>query len=484
MLRIVLASALISICAVSTAAASSGSFDFVSAPGLHPARISVTRRAAGLAAGYIFVAPIPIPSIPQKGRKPPPPKKLAGQAGPLIVDDHGNPIWEHPLPRGIGALNFRSQVYAGAPVLTWFQGTSSSQGVGHGEDEIFDSSYHLIAHVRAGNGLVADLHDFVITPAGTALLTAYKPVRMDLRPYGGPRSGLLYDTVVQEVDIKTHRVVFEWHPLTHVSLRESYTVPVKGMPWDPYHVNAIHIEPNGDLLISARNTWAAYSVSHSTGQINWRLGGKRSTFKLGGGARFAWQHDVTLQPDGTVSIFDNEAAPPVGRLSRGLILSLDLQNRVARIARTYTHPGVLAVSQGNIQLLPNGNVLAGWGASPFISEYSKSGNVLFDAHYPAPDESYRAFREPWVGHPTNPPDIAVKPGSAGKVRVYTSWNGATEVASWQVLSGANSTNLAVVASSPRQGFETAIAAPRQRYFAVRALNSGGQVLATSGVVKG
>ncbi|GAC1318008.1 MAG: hypothetical protein NVSMB25_06740 [Thermoleophilaceae bacterium] len=472
-----------------TTASAAGTFNFVSAPSLHPLKVSIARRASGLAPGFIFVAPIGTPPpLPAKGAKRPKTLrkvKLTGEYGPLIIDDHGNPVWEHPLGHGLQALNFRPQTLNGASVLTWWQGQLSAQGVGTGENVIVDSSYRPVATVRAGNRLGADLHDFVITPEGTALLTAYKPVRMDLRPYRGPRSGVVYDSVVQEVDIKTGRVLFEWHPLKSVSLRDSYTVPVKGMKWDPYHVNAVQLQPNGDLLISARNTWTAYSVSRKTGKIVWRLGGKHSSFKLGGASRFAWQHDVTLQPDGTtITLFDNEAAPPVRKLSRSLVLSLDMTRRIARIAHAYTHAGVLAGSQGSTQILPNGNVFVGWGAAPYISEFSQSGQLLFDARYPKPDESYRAFRLPWAGHPASPPAVAVRRASGAKTTVYASWNGATEVATWQVLAGPNAGSLSVVASSPRMGFETAISVSAdQPYFAARALNAAGQTLGTSPAVK-
>jgi hypothetical protein len=134
---------------------------------------------------------------------------------------------------------------------------------------------------------------------------------------------------------------------------------------------------------------------------------------------------------------------------------------------------------GSTQLLPNGNVLVGWGSRPFFSEYSRSGSVLLDAVLPGPDLTYRAFREPWIGTPSFPPSGAVRKVN-GKLLVYASWNGATQVAGWEVLAGPNARHLKRVADKPRSGFETTIRMRRTyRMFKVRALDARRRVLGTS-----
>jgi hypothetical protein len=134
---------------------------------------------------------------------------------------------------------------------------------------------------------------------------------------------------------------------------------------------------------------------------------------------------------------------------------------------------------GNTQTLPNGNVFVGWGSQPYFSEYDRSGQTLLDAVFPGPDLSYRATREQWAGLPLYPPAGAARQ-SAGKTTVYASWNGATQVASWRLLAGPSASQLTVLGTAPRYGFETAITVPRSyAKYQVQALDTRGQVIGAS-----
>ena len=143
-------------------------------------------------------------------------------------------------------------------------------------------------------------------------------------------------------------------------------------------------------------------------------------------------------------------------------------------------------TQGNVQLLPNGNVFVGWGSAPVLSEFSHDGDLLFGASFPPQGESYRAFRFPWKGRPQDAPVIAAEPGPGDEdeVKVYASWNGATEVATWQVLAGGGPGTLKALASAPRKGFETVITVKTtDPYVGVRALDASDEVLASSRAIK-
>jgi hypothetical protein len=444
-----------------------GTHRYLSRPDLHPPAMQITARRNGRAPGHLFVSPFLAP-----GHHPP----LRGQVGPTIFDDRGDLVWLSPSPRGSAAFNFRVQNYRGAPALTWWQGRLSFLGLGFGENVIADSSYHVVARVRAGNGYHADLHEFTVDQRDSAWVSIYVPV---LIHRGGRRVAVL-DSIVQRVDVPTGLVMFEWHSLGHIALSDSYVKPPKGpLPWDPFHVNSIEVDRSGNLLLSNRNTWAVYKVSGRTGGILWRLGGKRSSFRLSRHARFAWQHDAQQQPDGTITLFDDEAAPRAGHESRGITLALS--HHRARLVRSYINRRhLLAGSQGNMQLLPNGNTLIGWGAKPYLSEYSPDAkHLLFEARFPRGGESYRAYRFPWVGRPQTAPAVAARL-RGGKLTAYASWNGATEVASWRVSAGATPDALVAAAVEPRSGFETSISVSTAGpYVAVQALNAAGQVLGTS-----
>ena len=448
-----------------------GVMTFRSRPDLSPPTVEVTTHAHDTAPGYVFVAP----------------KKGVGQYGPMILDDSGQLVWFRPLrDKDEYAMDFKVQSYRGEPVLTWAEGRVVA---GHGLDQyaVLDSSYREITRLRAGNGYVGDHHEFLITPQDTALLTIYASTPADLSSVGGPRNGEVLDGIAQEVDIETGEVLFEWHSLDHVGLEESYRRASKDSRWpfDYFHINSIDVDHDSNLLVSAKGTCTVYKVNRSTGEVMWRLGGEKSDFTTGLGTRTAYQHDARRQPDGTITIFDNGADPKVHDQSRGIVVELDEDKMTATLVSEYTHPDrLLAGSQGNMQVLPNGNAFIGWGNQPIFSEFNSDGELLFDASFPPKHESYRAFSFQWNGQPSDRPAVAAERGPDDEVTLYASWNGATEVATWEVLAGPNPEELEVVASVPRNGFETAITARTpELYVVVQAKNRSGRVLGTTKVVK-
>ncbi len=419
--------------------------------------------AAGTSTGYVFAVPYPMPS----------------QGGPLIFDNRGEVVWFHPLDPLEGA-NLQVQRYRGRQVLTWWQGTINSVGQGRGEGVIVDHTYRRVATVRAGNGLSADLHELLLTAQDTALITAFAPRHADLSTVGGASNGQVAESVIQEIDVSSGRVVFQWRSLDHVAVTESYQP--RSDPYDYFHANSVAVDRDGHLLISARNTHAVYKVNRQTGAVIWRLGGKRSDFEMKPGTGFAWQHDARRQPDGTITLFDDEAAPAVGKQSRGLALAVDETRRSASLAHEYRHPHpLLADSQGNTQELPNGNVFVGWGAQPYFTEFSRSGRPLFDAHIQAPRQSYRAYRYPWTAAPAAAPALVV----ASTGIAYASWNGATQVARWQLLGGSSPSTLSVLGTYARTGFETPLptGGHARAWYAVHAVDAAGRRLSQSEPVR-
>ena len=441
---------------------------FRSRPDLGPAAAEVTTRARGIAPGYVFVAI----------------KEGAGEHGPMILDHDGRIVWFGKHPR---ARDFKMQHYRGRPVLTWWEGVVV-EGHGEGEYVIFDDSYREVRRVRTGNGYSGDLHEFLITQQDTALLTAYAPQTADLSSIGGPEDGPVWGGIVQEVDIETGEVLFEWRSLDHVGIEESYArfpPDNPGFRYDYFHINSIDVDHDDNLLVSARNTWTIYKVERATGEVLWRLGGKKSNYEMGPGTQSAFQHDARRQKDGTITIFDNGAHPKVHDQSRAIVMGLAEEEMKATLVREYASPNkILATSQGNAQFLSDGNVFVGWGSAPFVSEFSVDGELLMNARFPPNCESYRAFRFPWKGNPTDEPAVAVERRPEGRVAIYASWNGATEVESWEVVSGPAPGLLAPLGPVPREGFETAmLARTAEPYVAVRAKDRSGEILGTSAPVE-
>ncbi|HEV3094673.1 MAG TPA: MFS transporter [Solirubrobacteraceae bacterium] len=463
-----------------------GAYSFVTAPGLHPPIVRHSdRRTAGGALGagradYILTANFYNLSYPP----------IIGQSGPLILDSRLQPVWFQPVPEKVVASNLAMQSYEGRPALSWWQGIVTNTGQTlSGEDVVVDQHYQPIARLKGAAGWTLTLHEFLIE-GQHAWVTANKNLALDLSNYGGAYNGALIDSAVQEYDLKSGKLLRTWDALKHISLRDSYaTLPTNGFPWDAYHVNSIQLLPGGRLLVSMRNTWAAYIVDAASGRIESTLGGKRSDYRFGPGAAFQWQHDVIVQSPSLVSMYDDHCCQitsggknvPATGDSRALLLRIDQQRHTATLAAQYPRErGFAANYMGDAQPLPGG-VLVGWGSEPYFSEYGPGGQLLLDAELPWPDVTYRATLAPWVGLPLARPAGAAR-RAHDRTTVYASWNGATRLASWRVLAAPTGGRLTAVTSAAKSGFETTVPVPAgQRYstFQLQALDASGRVLASS-----
>jgi hypothetical protein len=369
---------------------------------LKPPPVTVLTDKGGNGGGDIFISPFGDTTTYANGAE-------------ILSPDGKKVIWFHQAPAGEEDSDFRTQVYHGKPVLTFWQGTGLG-GVAQGTDYIYNDRYKEIAAVKAGNGYSADGHEFLITPWNTALILAYTTATANLTSIGGPASQAVIDGIVQEIDIKTGKVLFRWDSAGHVPYGQSeQPLPASAStPWDWFHINAVKLDTNGNLLIDARDTWTTYEVSRRTGKIGWRLGGKASSFKLtaakgqvlnDAGKLFAWQHDPEAHGHGIYTFFDNEAAGAANTgtgvtselaYSRAITVRLDFRTRVATLIGADNQPeGLLAPSQGNAELVRGGGLFVGWGSLPYFSEFSPSGNLIFNAQFPAGVNTYRAYRLPW-----------------------------------------------------------------------------------------
>jgi hypothetical protein len=443
---------------------------YASAPTLTPSTVTITTHAQpGAAPGDLFMAPY-------QGK---------GTPGPMISEQDGTLVWFHPLAAGEQATDFEVQQYEGKPALTWWQGRILKVGFGQGEDVIYDSSYKQLATVRAGNGYRADLHQFRLTSQGTAWIDEFDPIKLNMASLHGA-GGVLTDSVVQEVDVKTGLVMWEWHALGHIALKDSYNpIPHNGNPWDYIHINSIDPGTSNDVLLSARNSWALYDVDIKTGAFNWQLGGKHSTFKLGPGAKTYWQHDAEWQPGGLISVFDNGSTPPKEKQSRGVLLKPDFTAKTVALAKSFVNPAktLLAPAQGNTLGLPGGAWLMGYGNLPNFTEYDSAGHVLLDGTLGHNVQDFRTYVSPWSGQPSTLPALVAK-RKGTSVQVQTSWNGATGVASWQLFAGASPSVLVPLTTVPRNGFQTTMTVTTgDAYVESRALDANGNVLGASSATR-
>ncbi len=409
-----------------------------------------------------------------------------------MLDQNGDPLWLQPYGEidddHDAVHNLLVQTYQDQPVLTWWEG-HDRRSYGKGEVVMADSSYQEINRVSAGSGLVedgADFHEYRITADDTMLWVAYVPTQTDLSGIGGPEDGWVTDGVIQEIDIDTGEVLFEWSSLDHVPVTATVLdfaaeqewnelVGTEDSPLDYFHINSARHDDDGDLLVSARHTHAIYKIDAETGELIWTLGGPESDFTMPDDAYFAWQHDAQREEDGTIRVLDNAATPAYRENSRVLWLDLDKDARTVEIADQLEAPEPrLSDYMANASRLDNGNLLVGWGWEHFYTEYNPDGEVVHDAFH-GPFDSYRAYAKQWTGSPTEPPVLTVDGDTA-----YVSWNGATEVTQWRLMAGEDEASATFHEVADKDGFETELSAPTDvPYIAVQALDESGEVLGAS-----
>ncbi len=452
---------------------------YASRPDLAPPSIDITATPTPTAPGLLFATPV---------------QTATSAAGVVVYDNNGAVVWFHEAP-GLVVGNASVQTLAGEPVLTWFEGTAP-YGAGNyrGEYKLVDSSYQELSPVRMGNGYQADIHDFLITPQGTALMVAYNPLICDGVAIQGCAPGAtVLDGVVQEVDIATDALLFEWHAIDHLPLTDSY-VGLSSSLLDFLHPNSLDLDADGNVLLSGRHTSALYKIDRQSGAVIFILGGKRDQFTYVGDPETIkgpdYPHDFRARGSGSYSYFDNgirRQAADGTATSRAVVVTLDNGTKTATYTKILRHQpgGLFGPTQGRMQALPDGGNLVAWGGLGVADEYSAADAQIFTSSLSA--GTYRQERHEWVGRPTAPPDIAVTARSGSAVSIAVSWNGDTRAASWRLLSGSTPGTLAPVGTTARTGFETVVGtAAASRYLAVEALDSGGAVLphGRSAVIKG
>ena len=449
--------------------------------------------------GYIFVAPY---------------RNL--DPGPYIYDNEGNLIWSGVAWSGPRVAHApRVCRYRGDDHLCFFTGTQH-QGFSRGHGVIMDKHYRTVKTIEAyGAGTSSDMHEFKMTPYsdGTSvLMTVYQPHQYDLttNPKFNVKGGMgwIVEGVFQEIEIETGRLLFEWRSLDHVDPGEAWTWPHstdtsgegtnEWHPWDYFHLNSIDKNQDGDYLISARHASAIYKLSGKDGSIIWQLGGSKPDFEQTNFI-FSYQHHARwISENNThtvLSFFDNAANGynHSADYSHGVIVEIDHVEMTATMASKWGAPdwqsGVKSISQGSMQILPNGNVHIGWGDKAYFSEHTPDGLPVQFGKLAYPGSgvpSYRSYKCHWTGLPLTKPALwTFSKFGKGKTFFYTSWNGATEVRSWNFFVGNSSTGpWNFVANEKKIGFETVHVSESYGEWAYsQALDADGQILEDSIIAK-
>ncbi|KAI9646394.1 hypothetical protein NHQ30_004386 [Ciborinia camelliae] len=425
--------------------------------------------------------------------------RSVSEPGGMILDSEGTLIWSKGGYDQV--YNLQVQEYLGEKYLTFWAGTDAVQGHGAGvyymlktDSAQLDKHYREVHKVVAANGLAGDLHDFAITENGTALITIYDVVVANLSYVGIPQ-GYVWDCVIQEIDLATGELVFEWRAADHYSISDTHREMPKGdggvnSAFDFFHINSIDKDSKGNFLISSRYFHSLTYLNGTSGDIIWILGGKKNMFTdLSGGraTNFAYQHDARWRHNRTaISLFDNagdDSRP--GGATRGLLVSLNEIDMTVEVIREYMNPnGIRAISQGNLQMLDDGHVIMGYGNTGAFTEYDSNGTAICDVHFGPQSrfgagevQSYRTFKFDWHGWPTTDPDVRILTNGEDWLSFYVSWNGATEVQRW-LLQGAEDSEAEdkeweTLDYADKTSFETEFEIPHlyPRYLRVKGLGS-------------
>lgn len=373
-----------------------------SRPDLKPPPITINTSTGRSALGLLFASS----GVPTS----------VADAGVLIYDDRGQPVWFKTLPpNGLGTLTRIS--YRGRDAVTWFEGYSPWQGGFKGSWIVADSTYSKIGEVAAGNGYVADGHELEVDSQGTrALLDVYNPVATDLSRYGGSASATVLEAVVQEIDLATGAVTFEWHSLDQVPVDDTYEslqAPAGGgqQVVDYFHPNSLAFDSVGGILVNGRHISATVKLDRTaTGGsgVRWRLGGKHSdfTFQAPDGSSDpsyapSYPHDARRRPDGTLSVYDN-GVQRTPRYGRGIAWRLDEAAHTARAAQVWNHGKTLfGLIVGSNRPQPNGDQLVSFGSSgdtvDRVGRFNHfTGGSMYWTPGTAAHEVHGAIRDHWA----------------------------------------------------------------------------------------
>jgi hypothetical protein len=223
------------------------------------------------------------------------PRSPKGQNAAMIVSTAGKLLWYQRRKERV--YDLKTVTYRGRPHLAFHVRTGKADG----EYELRDERYRVVKRIKFGRPFRTDLHELQLTDAGTAYIGSFHRLRIK-------GTGVVTEYVVREIDVETGRVLFQWHSLDHVPLRDTYLPQPRRGTWDYFHGNSIVPPVPGDptVIVSARNTSSVYGIDRATGKLRWTLGGKRDDFGVARGAtRFCAQHDARRLADGDVTLFDN-----------------------------------------------------------------------------------------------------------------------------------------------------------------------------------
>lgn len=194
-------------------------------------------------------------------------------------------------------------------------------------------------------------------------------------------------------------------------------------------------------------------INGTNGDPIWIMGGKRNQFTdrtTGKAPDFALQHSPTFNDRDLTDLrmFDNHIRNMsygcTANCSTGRFFTVNDTTMSVSSVRRLSYPnGLQSMALGNVEPSQGGNAFVNWGFNPAFTEHSPDGVVVFDVQFGVLGGkaigTYRAYKRNWTGYPTTNPSIVVRrQNSSSQETLYVSWNGATEVKRWILVSSSPS----------------------------------------------
>ncbi len=347
--------------------------------GLLPARAYTLRPVAYGAGGETVGAsldfttdtlPSDLPRYTATGTDPSPGYVVfaAGVFG-LVIDNTGRVVWYRRFPKKGPGLNFIAQPngrFAARP-------QNEPTELGHWVE--VDPLGSVTRELGCARGLPPRLHDFIAERDGSYWLLCDETRTMDLTGVGGVAAAAVTGTVVQHLSAGG-ALLFDWSPFDHFAITDGDPAERRGASVNWTHGNAIDFDGDGNLIVSFRNLSEVTKIDVRTGDVLWRLGGRRNefTFVDTPTPSFLGQHSARAYAPGALMLLDNVGDPTE---SRAEWYTIDERTRTARLVQSHGTPGVITLIGGSVQSLPGDRTLVSFGTAGRVEEYDAAGRVVW-----------------------------------------------------------------------------------------------------------
>lgn len=322
----------------------------------------------------------------------------------MLLDSLGELIWYAPIAEDSTAPYFNFVVYDFKPLGDGLLSFWRPKFTG---DKFFllDSTFSIVDSVSCLGRPRTDEHDIVRMDNGHHLVICADDTIADLSGLNtttgatGSIAGLVAVQAIQEVDLNGN-VAYEWRTMDHLPIEDSDTAFFNNPNYlDHTHLNSLFLRGD-EVVISSRNLNEITSFSRSSGEINWRFGGKGNEFLIvGDSLPFRAQHDANFDAAGNLYFFDNGSTGE-GSVARYVEYNLDTVSKVASLVREHRHPkGYRSLFMGNAVKLENDNVVVAWGgtfpqdSTAELTEFEPDGSIALDLNFEDEYLTYRVHKE-------------------------------------------------------------------------------------------